>query len=217
MPRPSTHYALYCRFARIGLAVLLCGIGATAQAQIYGGVDAEGALVLTNVPSEQDMQVVVAAPPAPPVAEVAAAAPSGKVKGEVPGTSPAIRAVVAEAAKLTAVDPALLHAVIKVESGYNARAVSRKGAQGLMQLMPDTARRLGVANPFSPRDNVLGGARYLRELLDLFDQNVELAVAAYNAGENAVIRAGYRTPPYSETQHYVPQVLRHFREYARYM
>jgi soluble lytic murein transglycosylase-like protein len=101
----------------------------------------------------------------------------------------------------------LLHAVIAVESDYDAKAVSPKGAQGLMQLMPATAQRFGVANPFDPRENVRGGALYLKWLLDLFGGDLQLAIAGYNAGEQAVIRAGYRVPPYAETQKYVPRVM----------
>jgi soluble lytic murein transglycosylase-like protein len=112
------------------------------------------------------------------------------------------------------VDPALLHAVITVESGYNARALSPKGAVGLMQLMPDTARRYAVSDIWDPVENLRGGARYLRDLLGMFNDNLTLAVAAYNAGEKAVIRHGHRIPPYSETQNYVPKVLGFYSRYG---
>jgi len=111
------------------------------------------------------------------------------------------------------VEVALVHAVITAESGYNPRAVSRAGAQGIMQLMPDTARRFGVQNSFDATQNIHGGVKYLRELLTMFNGNKELAVAAYNAGENAVIRAGNRIPPYAETTHYVPKVLGLYRKF----
>lgn len=104
-------------------------------------------------------------------------------------------------------DPALAHAVIRAESGYNAGAVSPKGAVGLMQLMPGTAERYGVKNRYDPMQNVEGGVRYLRDLIALFGTNLKLAVAAYNAGENAVIRNGNTIPPYPETQEYVSRVL----------
>jgi hypothetical protein len=94
----------------------------------------------------------------------------------------------------TGVDAKLLHAVISVESGYNQGAVSPKGATGLMQLLPSTARRYGTVNLLDPADNIRAGARYLRDLLAMFDNNIELALAAYNAGENAVIRHGRRLP-----------------------
>ena len=107
-------------------------------------------------------------------------------------------------------DPALLHAIITVESGYNPQAVSPKGATGLMQLMPDTARRYAVKNIFDPQENIQGGARYLRFLLDLFKNNLDLTLAAYNAGEKAIIQYGMNIPPYAETRAYVPSVLLHY-------
>jgi soluble lytic murein transglycosylase-like protein len=112
-----------------------------------------------------------------------------------------IRDLVEETAKLHGVDPLLVHSMIAVESGYNPFAISYKGAEGLMQLIPSTARRFGVQNSFDSRDNISGGVRYLRHLLDLF-QDKRLAVAAYNAGEHAVQRYG-GVPPYKETQNYV--------------
>jgi hypothetical protein len=110
-------------------------------------------------------------------------------------------------------DPHLIHAVISAESGFNPNAVSPAGAQGLMQLMPATAKRFGVNNSFDPIANMHGGARYLRWLLNLFKNNVSLALAGYNAGENAVIKYGYKIPPYKETQTYVPRVLRFYQHY----
>ncbi|MGR8935488.1 MAG: lytic transglycosylase domain-containing protein [Gammaproteobacteria bacterium] len=104
-------------------------------------------------------------------------------------------------------DPDLLHAVIRVESAYNPRAVSTAGAVGLMQLMPDTAERYGVSDRNDPAQNVEGGARYLRDLLAMFDANLTLAIAAYNAGENAVLKYNRSIPPYPETRQYVKQVL----------
>lgn len=103
--------------------------------------------------------------------------------------------------------PDLLHAVIRAESAYDHDAVSSAGAQGLMQLMPGTAARYGVKDSFNPVENVRGGAAYLRDLLDMFGQDLRLALAGYNAGENAVIRYGHRIPPYAETQGYVRNVL----------
>jgi soluble lytic murein transglycosylase-like protein len=101
--------------------------------------------------------------------------------------------------------PRLVHSVIQVESNYNPNAVSPKGAQGLMQLIPSTARRFGVSNAFDPSDNIQGGARYLKYLLELYKGDESLALAAYNAGEGAVSRYG-GVPPYPETQHYVDKV-----------
>jgi soluble lytic murein transglycosylase-like protein len=125
--------------------------------------------------------------------------------------------VVAQAAGQYGIDAALLHAVIQVESGYNARAVSKRGASGLMQLMPDTAKRFGVANIFDPADNVRGGAQYLAYLLKLFDQDLPLALAAYNAGEAAVLKYGRRIPPYRETAAYVPKVVGSYQKFRLLM
>ena len=113
-------------------------------------------------------------------------------------------------ARVYGLSPQLLHAVIRTESAYNHEAVSRAGAEGLMQLMPGTAARYGVKDSFNPVENVRGGAAYLRDLLDMFDQDLKLALAGYNAGENAVIRNGNQIPPYAETQNYVRQVLQYF-------
>jgi len=115
--------------------------------------------------------------------------------------------LVAKAADRHQVDAKLLHAVIQAESAYDASAISSAGAVGLMQLMPDTAKRYGVTNRRDPDQNIEGGTRYLKYLLQLFDSNLKLAVAAYNAGENAVIKYHHSIPPYPETRNYVNQVL----------
>ena len=104
-------------------------------------------------------------------------------------------------------DPKLVHAVIQTESAYDASAISSAGAIGLMQLMPDTAKRFGVNDPTNPDQNIEGGTRYLKYLMDLFETNLQLVVAAYNAGENAVMKYNNSIPPYPETQNYVKQVL----------
>jgi soluble lytic murein transglycosylase-like protein len=117
------------------------------------------------------------------------------------GISEAVERIAGE----NALPPQLIHSVIKVESNYNPYAVSVKGAQGLMQLIPETARRFGVRNVFNPIDNIQGGAKYLRHLLDLYNGDYPLALAAYNAGEAAVAKFG-GIPPYAETQNYVTQV-----------
>jgi soluble lytic murein transglycosylase-like protein len=117
------------------------------------------------------------------------------------------RVIIKEAADRYGVAEDLIAAVIEAESQFNPRAVSRRGAQGLMQLMPDTAASLGVEDPFSPRENIHGGVRHLRSLLDRFDNNVPLALAAYNAGHVAVIHHG-GIPPYPQTRAYVSRILR---------
>jgi hypothetical protein len=119
------------------------------------------------------------------------------------GIDEAVRRIAAE----HELPPQLIHSVIKVESNYNAHAISSKGALGLMQLIPATARRFGVANAFNPVENIQGGAKYLRYLLDLYNGDYPLALAAYNAGEGAVARYG-GVPPFAETQNYVILVRR---------
>jgi soluble lytic murein transglycosylase-like protein len=120
--------------------------------------------------------------------------------------------LIAAAADKYSLDPALLHAVIRAESGYNPEAVSNKGAAGLMQLMPATAARFGVRDRFDPLDNIEGGARYLSTLIGMFDSDLRLAVAAYNSGENTVKKFGNQVPPITETRNYVERVLGYYRQ-----
>jgi soluble lytic murein transglycosylase-like protein len=121
---------------------------------------------------------------------------------------------VAVAAKETALEPALIHAVIAVESNHNPKAVSPKGAYGLMQLMPATAKRFNASNKNDFKTNILAGAQYLRELLTLFNGNVELTLAAYNAGPYAVRKYHNQIPPYLETRVYVPKVMKLYRKFS---
>lgn len=118
------------------------------------------------------------------------------------------------AAQETAIDPALIHAVIAAESRHNAHAKSHKGAVGLMQLMPATARKFKVKNKQDPKQNILAGSKYLRELLTQFNGDLSLSLAAYNAGPGAVIKYQRKMPPYKETQFYVPKVLKYYRQYS---
>jgi soluble lytic murein transglycosylase-like protein len=120
--------------------------------------------------------------------------------------------VIREAAGLYQIPEELVRAVIKVESDYDPRAISRAGAQGLMQLMPETAQRMQVRDVMDPRENVLGGVRYLRVLANMFNGDLELTLAGYNAGENAVVRHG-GIPPFDETEDYVARVLAYYRRY----
>jgi soluble lytic murein transglycosylase-like protein len=120
--------------------------------------------------------------------------------------------IISQASDLYKVEPSLIKAVIKAESGFNHRAVSHKGAQGLMQLMPATADLMSVNDPFDPTDNIFGGTKYLRGLLDRFGHNIELAVAAYNAGPEAVVRNN-GIPPYRETRTFVRRVFHYYNGY----
>jgi soluble lytic murein transglycosylase-like protein len=120
--------------------------------------------------------------------------------------NPVYDGFVKQSAARHGVDPNLVFAVMRQESGFNSRAVSYKGASGLMQLMPGTARRFGVTNIFDPAQNIDAGTKYLRFLLDMFNGDVKLALAGYNAGENAVVNSGYQIPRYRETQNYVKSI-----------
>jgi soluble lytic murein transglycosylase-like protein len=117
---------------------------------------------------------------------------------------------IVESGKRNSVDPLLLYSIMHQESSFKARAMSHKGARGLMQLMPPTAARFGVTNIWDPKQNIEGGARYMRFLLKLFEGDVRLALAGYNAGEGAVMKYGYKVPPYSETQEYVRRISKRY-------
>jgi soluble lytic murein transglycosylase-like protein len=121
-----------------------------------------------------------------------------------------IDSFIVESGKRNSVDPLLLYSIMHQESSFKLRAMSYKGARGLMQLMPPTAIRFGVTNIWDPKQNIEGGARYMRFLLDLFEGDVNLALAGYNAGEGAVMKFGFKVPPYSETQEYVRRIGRRY-------
>jgi hypothetical protein len=134
---------------------------------------------------------------------------SQKLKGQTTG-DPGIDSLIISAAMRHQVEPLLLYSVMCQESAFNGRATSNKGARGLMQLMPATAARFGVKNIFDPEQNIHAGAQYLRFLLDLFNDDVSLALAGYNAGEGAVKKYGYTVPPYRETMNYVKKIRRRY-------
>ena len=180
---------------------------ALAASGIFGFVDDDGVEHLSNIPDDKRYRLVLADRFEP--ARTALRAPRGVLA--LPYGQRPFHDSVMRASSESGVDAKLLHAVITVESGYNQTAVSPKGATGLMQLMPATARRYGKFNLLDANENIRAGASYLRDLLAMFDNNIELALAAYNAGENAVIRHGRRLPPYAETQRYVPLVVAHYR------
>lgn len=134
---------------------------------------------------------------------------SNSLAGYTTGNA-AVDSFIVDSGNRNSVDPLLLYAIMHQESTFKARAMSHKGARGLMQLMPGTALRFGVTSIWDPRQNIEGGTRYMRFLLDKFDGNVQLALAGYNAGEGAVMKYGYRVPPYSETQEYVRRISKRY-------
>src|SRR5688572_5534539 len=180
------------------LASLLVAVWpAHAHAQIYAWRDANGTLVLSDRAIDQPTAVY----------EVEGAP---RYVSTTPVESTSARELydpyVLEYSNRHSLRPELVRAVIQVESGFNPRALSPKGAMGLMQLMPATARSLNVDNPWDPAQNIRGGTDYLRHLLDQYDGSEELALAAYNAGAGAVAKYGGRIPPYRETRDYVRKV-----------
>ncbi|MDQ6652244.1 MAG: lytic transglycosylase domain-containing protein [Acidobacteriota bacterium] len=134
---------------------------------------------------------------------------TGTLSGFTTGDS-TLDSYILDSGRRNSVDPLLLYAIMHQESTFKPRAMSNKGARGLMQLMPGTALRFGVTSIWDPRQNIEGGTRYMRFLLDTFEGDVELALAGYNAGEGAVIKYGYRVPPYGETQEYVRRISRRY-------
>jgi soluble lytic murein transglycosylase-like protein len=200
--------------------VLLAAAAAPCHADIYAFLDENGVAHFSDFPLDSRYQLYMKTPqmeitlreaPAPEPAPPAAAATFGRVVPMQAGKRYAD--MIAKVAREQKLEPALLHAVIAVESAYNPQAKSPKGATGLMQLMPDTAKRYGVTDLLNPLENLRAGARYLRDLLGMFNNNLRLVLAAYNAGEGAVIRSGNAIPNYPETRAYVPRVLQHYEVY----
>lgn len=200
--------------SRVSLLFAVAAFGmlaGPAAADIYSFRDERGVIHFTNTPDDSRYRLVrreagSSAPTSPAAAAARVFMPSEE---SIRRYSP----IIDTASRTHGVDAALVHAVISAESGYNPGAISRAGARGLMQLMPDTARRYGVHNIMDPIENISAGVRYLRDLIAMFNGNLELAIAAYNAGENAVIRYGNKVPPYAETAQYVPRVLGFYRKF----
>lgn len=194
---------------RIYLLLLLTCLASAAHADIFGYTDESGTLVLSDVQADTRyallLKTEIAQQPA-----LAIARTGGRINWE---NQKRFLPLVSAAAKSYQVDEALLHALISTESGYEPGALSKKGAVGLMQVMPNTGKRYGVSNLRDPSQNIVAGARYLRDLLRQFDNDLPLVLAAYNAGENAVLRYGKRIPPYRETTQYVPRVLALYKKF----
>jgi soluble lytic murein transglycosylase-like protein len=195
----------------LAAAVALLGGAADACAQIYVSASnsESSTVVLSSFVSEATPRLLLAlekphdalqAVPLPVSAPGVRAVAARKASAE-------IAALVAEVARELKISPLLIHAVIAQESNFNPNAVSAKGAIGLMQLLPQTASRFGARHVFEPRDNIRAGALYLRWLADLFEDRLDLVLAAYNAGEQSVIRAGWQVPPFLETKAYVDKIL----------
>ena len=198
MPKPGQPIDLFRLIGITGLFATGCLLtgGPIVQAEIYQYIDAKGTISLTNVPSDVryrriDLQITRFHPLI---------------------SERELEPMISRFSRQHQLHPALIRAVIKAESDFDPMAVSRAGAIGLMQLMPQTAVRLEVQDLFDPEDNIGGGTKYLRQLLDRFSGNLPLALAAYNAGEHVVDR--YRSlPPIDETREYVRKVLRYYRTF----
>jgi hypothetical protein len=201
MSRGAARSALDNLLRKSALAVLFVSLASPAGAQIYSWRDEKGTLVLSDRPQGEGGR------PTPVASFGTSTARDDRLAQQVP-TDPISRYsdLISEHARLNRIRPELVRAVIHVESAFNPTAVSPKGAMGLMQLMPGTAATFGVGNPFNPAENVRAGTAYLRQLLDRYGDDEELALAAYNAGPGAVDRYGQTVPPYRETQSYVLKV-----------
>jgi soluble lytic murein transglycosylase-like protein len=178
------------------LVVLLGAIAKPALADIYRYVDEDGVIHFSNVPTHYRFRLYIS-----------------ETKLDYRAYFDRYDRIIVRAARKHGVDNTLVKAVIRAESDFDKDAISNKGAQGLMQLMPETAKDLAVKDSFDPHENINAGVRYLKRQLNNFQNNVPLALAAYNAGENTVRRYG-RIPPYQETRTFVDRVLRYWDEFS---
>lgn len=202
--------------------LLALSVVSPARADIFKYVDGDGVIHFSNVPASPASQKVINEKPfvekkyvkATPASANPADSGARAVKAlYTPGSRPLdtcepYAGIINAKCDKYGVDPALVKSIIKAESNFNPTAVSNKGARGLMQLMPSTAADMGVSNIFDPEQNIDGGVRYFRYLLDTFAGDVELSVAAYNCGQGKVIRNGNCVPQISETKNYVKKVMR---------
>jgi soluble lytic murein transglycosylase-like protein len=201
----------------LGVACLLSSATAPARADIYRCKRSDGTLHYTNIREPGRRCQLVVRGSKKSKAKASSKSRSGAAKAGGNGSKDPARyrrydGLIVEAARLYQLPEPFIRAVMRVESDFNPTVVSRAGAMGLMQLMPKTARSMGVADPFDVRQNILGGARYLRILANRFKGDLVLTVAAYNAGEGAVEKYN-GIPPYKETQRYVRRVLKHYYAY----
>ncbi len=189
------------------LVLFLLSPAGAVHADIYKYVDKHGRVTLTDKPKSNDYKRLVKTWKGWEESKSQIALKDFNKNRKIH------TAIIDSYAKRYGLPASLLHAVISAESAYDPNAMSRAGAVGLMQLMPETARRYGVVNRRNPSDNIDGGTRYLRDLLVMFNNNLSLALAAYNAGENAVKRNGNKIPPYPETRNYVTKVISFYKKY----
>jgi len=183
----------------------------TAKADVYVDLSQTDEISIGNISNEQSYTFKIDEPTSTNIAKNLATL--SKIGSEDNKNLPFNNEVII-AANITGIEPALIHAIIAVESKHNPRAKSIKGAYGLMQLMPETSRRFNVLDKNNPKQNILAGAKYLRELLKLFNGDLKLSLAAYNAGPAAVQKFGGKIPPYKETLNYVPRVLKYYKQYS---
>jgi hypothetical protein len=188
------------------IAIAICAFflffAPVASADIFKYTDDQGVICYTDTPSGQKADRIHKDKPDTPSGQKQPV----QYNSGVNANASEYHNIIHEKASMYDLDPSLIKAVIKTESNWNSRAVSRKGAMGLMQLMPATATEMNVQNPYDPEENIEGGTKYLRYLLERFNGDLTLALAAYNAGPKTVEKFGY-VPPITETKHYVSKVL----------
>lgn len=183
------------------------------QADVYSFIDEAGVTHYSDIANDARYTLLLSTTPAQePQVAISSQNPTHLSKSANNNPRALFEKHLSEAALANQLDAELLHAIITVESAYNPNARSPKGALGLMQLMPGTAKQYGVIDALDPVQNINGGAKYLRKLLTLFNNDLQLALAAYNSGEQTVIKYGNKIPPYTETMNYVPKVMRIFDE-----